>query len=356
MNENRFSIEAKSDADLTGYFAFAAEKAARYYKLLPVLLVICTLFTLIYVHLSDPIYTAEAALTPPKDALLDSSGLQSASGIASITKKLGFGGPSSGNEDLFDQYTRVLRSYRLADTLTERPEFLALAFPDLYDPATKHLRARGAFTGMLSDTVKAFIGLPLGPSAEDDRIFHFLKDNLSISTPHEGSTDISEVSFRFRDRESSQRILEIVLKEADSLMRADKRADIAARIAYLKAQLATTTFEDQRSAIISLLTMQQNTMMVITADHRYASYVVEPPHTPQKATWPDFISVVALIVFVTLALWCAAIFLLSPDNTLLRTFSRERRVFGRTGKRRKSVPQSGPVTPSAQSVRSHSTQ
>jgi hypothetical protein len=278
------------------------------------------------------------------------------SGIASITKKLGFGGPSNANEDLFDQYTRVLRSYRLADVLTGRPEFLALAFPESYDPATGRLRPRGAFMGMVSDSVKAFIGLPLGPSAEDDRIFHFLKDNLSISTPHEGQTDISEVSFRFRDRDSSQRILEIVLKEADSLMRADKKADIAARIAYLKAQLATTTFEDQRSAIISLLTMQQNTMMVITADHRYASYVVEPPHTPQKATWPDLISVVALILFLTFALWSAAIFLLSPHNLLLRTFSRERIVLGRTGKPRKRAPQSGQVPQSSQSARSHLSQ
>jgi hypothetical protein len=339
MNENRFSIEAKSDSDITGYFAYAAQRAVQYYKLLFVLLGVSAVLTLIYVHLSDPLYMAVAALTPPKDALLDAAGLQGASGIASITKKLGIGGgPTNGNEDLFDQYTRVLRSYRLAGALTNRPEFLALAFPKYYDPKTRHLKPRAGFSAMAADGVKAILGLPLVSDSEEDRVFRFLKENLSISTPHEATTDISEISFRYDDRYASQRILDIVLEQADLLMRADRHKDIASRIVYLENQLTKTTFEDQRESIISLLTTQQNTMMVITADHRYASYIVEPPHTPQKPSWPDIPSEAGLIVFLALTFWGGAIFLLPQDNALLRRFSREQKVFARTRRSKRHIP------------------
>jgi hypothetical protein len=98
-------------------------------------------------------------------------------------------------------------------------------------------------------------------------------------------------------------------------MRVDKRKDIEARITYLQQQLQKVTLEDQRTVLASLLGAQQNTMMIIAADHRYASYVVEPPYTPKKPAWPNFLGVVGLIVFLTIVFWGIAI-LFFPEKWL----------------------------------------
>ncbi len=321
--DQRLNAEGEADADLTSYFALAVDRAARYYKLLLVLLGVFFLLVSANMHMATPLYSAVAALTPPKDSLSD-SGTAAAGGITSITRRLGIGAQASGNFDLFDQYTRVLQSYRLAGALAKRPDFLALAFSTSWDPQTKKLKKPTGVTPAIIYGVKNVLGLPIVAASVEDMIYQLLETRLSISTPQGGNTNISEVSLRFDNPVAAQKLLDIILDEADSLMRTDKRRDIAARITYLQDQITKITLDDQRSAMISLLTIQQNTMMMIAADHHYASNVVEPPHAPGKPTWPNFVAVVGLILFLSFGSWGLAIFLLPANGRILARFSRDR--------------------------------
>ena len=319
------------DSDLTGYYAYGLARAKRYYKLLVILIAIAAVLVLAYVHAADPVYRAGAALTPPKDPLLNAAGLagmSTTSNLASIGRRLGLGmggGGAADDSGLFDEYTRVLQSNRLAERLAGSPAFLALAFPRQFDGRTGHLRKREGWLAATATAVKVFLGLLPVTDSDTDRVFKFLTDNLSISSPHDPTTNISEITLRFDDGATATKLLETILVQADTLMRADKRQDIAARIAYLQDQLGKITLEEQRTALISLLTLQQSTMMIIAADHRYASYVVESPYAPQKPAWPTLGSVIGLILFIGVLGWIMAIYAL-PEKWLAR-FASDRQLF-----------------------------
>jgi len=311
------------DSDLRSYFTHAVERALNYYKLLFVMVCVFGVLEIAFVHTAKPTYTAVAAISPPKD-LLSTSSLDGASGISSISRRLGIGGASTMSSQLFDEYTRVLKSYRLANALAQREDFLQLAFPDRWNPQTRQLNlARGPLSSVI-DQVKGGLGLPLSSVSVDDMTYNLLDESLAISVPRDGSTDISEISFRFDDPTAAQKLLDIILATADALVRSDRRQDVTARVTYLQDQLVKVTLGDQKASIISLLMLQQNSMMMIAADHRYASNVVEPPHTPQKPTWPTLSSMIATILFMALVAWCLAIFFLPAQSRILAPFSRDR--------------------------------
>src|SRR6185437_5748911 len=107
------------------------------------------------------------------------------SNLASIGRRLGLGAGGAGAADdsgLFDEYTRVLQSNRLADRLAGNPAFLALAFPRQFDDRTGHLRQREGWVAATAMAVKVFVGLLPVTDSDTDRVFKFLTDNLSISS------------------------------------------------------------------------------------------------------------------------------------------------------------------------------
>ena len=112
MLREQIPVGEATDKDLANYFLFAAARMRRYYRLLPVLLVVYLVVDISYAHLAKPVYTAVAALTPPKNSLTGSSNLSSGS-LGSLTRQLGLGGIAglaSNNAELYDEYTRVLKS------------------------------------------------------------------------------------------------------------------------------------------------------------------------------------------------------------------------------------------------------
>lgn len=139
--------------------------------------------------------------------------------------------------------------------------------------------------------------------------------------PHDATSDIAEISFNFDDPKSAQTLLDIILAEADKIVRSDRRRDVAARISYLQGQLSKITISDQKEAMISLLLLQQNTMMTIEADTRFASNVIEKPYAPLKPVWPSGASIAGMALFLSFVTWALAIFLLPADNKFLLPFA-----------------------------------
>jgi hypothetical protein len=86
---------------------------------------------------------------------------------------------------------------------------------------------------------------------------------------------------------------------------------------------------DERTALISILSNQEQLLTVIQADQRYASTLVVPPYASLKPTSPPPAVVLIMMAAVTsVFVWMAIIFL-SMNNTrigqLIARFKRKLR-------------------------------
>lgn len=314
---NSLEPNLQIDSDLTSYFKYGSDRIKEFYKLFFVLLAFFSVVVVGFAHISNPLYTAVAALTPPEEGLADT-----AKDMAGnfLSRTLGLG-KATGSEELFQQYARILQSYRLAAALRNRQDFLTLAFPEDWDPKIKQVKAPAGPVASIISMTKRMLGLPITSMDVEARIYKILETKLSISMPHDATSDIAEVRFNFDDPKTAQTLLDIILVEADRIVRFDRRRDVAARILYLQNQLSKVTNSDQRQAMISLLLLQQNTMMTIEADTRFASNLVEEPYAPLKPVWPSVASIAGMALFLASVTWALAIFVLPASNKFLLPFS-----------------------------------
>src|SRR6185437_7152502 len=72
-------------------------------------------------------------------------------------------------------------------------------------------------------------------------------------------------------------VLQAVINTADGLIRQGVKNRTAGRIVYLQNALKQTSLQDQREAIISVLSTQEKTRMMSSADKSYAVDAIDPP-------------------------------------------------------------------------------
>jgi hypothetical protein len=234
--------------------------------------------------------------------------------LQSIAKKFRTGGllGAQDGQDPFNEYTVLLTSSRLAKDLASEPHFLQLLFPDQWDSRAMRWRPNNSMMDGLRRTLHRQI--KTAPDADDIAKYleHHLTSTLSLET------GFATVTFDFRDRAEAETILDLLLKDADDLIRADKGRDVAARIAYLTEATRNLSLTDDRQAIIETLAEQQQEMTIIQSDHRYASTLIDPPYAPFRPISPDPFTDVMGAVFTAIAIWGSLIFYAKPNSYAAR--------------------------------------
>ncbi|MGH6876694.1 MAG: hypothetical protein ACREHV_04860, partial [Rhizomicrobium sp.] len=109
-------------------------------------------------------------------------------------------------------------------------------------------------------------------------------------------------------------LLGLVLREADNIIRADKRRDVAARIAYLNAALEHLTLADQKPELIDILSQQEQEMMMIESDRLYASTLIDMPYAPLRPTSPSPIVDSAVAFALACLAWLGMVRLAPADG------------------------------------------
>ncbi|MGD0192707.1 MAG: Wzz/FepE/Etk N-terminal domain-containing protein [Rhizomicrobium sp.] len=274
----------------------------------------------VFVFLVEPVYTATALVGPADNSDqpfgLDAAGL--GSGIGSAVKHLHVGGLlGQNNDDSFNEYVSLLTSTRLASVLVNKDHILPEIFPKDWDAVNKRWYPRDNPVDQAIDAAKRVLKRPVKPAPDVDDLIKFFDQNLNVDLSLE--TSFATVTLKFRDPVEAERILNLVLLEADNIIREDKRRDVSARIAYLNMALERLTLADQKPAMIDVLSQQQQEMMMIESDHRYASTLIDQAHAPLKPTSP----VPTLDAAIAFGLSCLAWFglvRLAPESGQWRRF------------------------------------
>jgi len=269
-----------------------------YYLLLVLLVALALALAFLFVAVKQPVYTATAVVGPAdnSDQPFGQDLGSAVSGLGGIAKHLHVGGAlgQQGLDDKFDEYSSLLTSNRLAQVLIRKNRFLPEIFSDAWDPVHRTWLSHDDVIHRSIDDLKSLLHRPVKAAPDQDDLVKYFKDNLIVDPSLD--TSFATVSLRFRDPGAAERLLGIILLEADNIIRQDKRRDVSARIAFLNTALEHLSLADQKPQLIDILSDQEQEMMMIESDHRYASTLIDTPHASLKPSSPSPVSdtVVAL--------------------------------------------------------------
>jgi hypothetical protein len=299
-----------------------------YYLLLAVLLVVFLTAGVSILVLTPPVYTATAIVGPADNSDqpfgLDAAG--AGGGVGGIAKHLHVGGLlGQTGDDTFNEYTSLLTSTRLAWVLVSKDHILPEMYPLRWDAANKRWYPRDTLYDRVADVAKAMLRRPVKPGPDVDDLVKSFDTKLTVDISLE--TSFATVTFKSGSPTGAERILNLILQEADNIIRQDKKRDVSARIGYLNSALENLTNADQKPAMIDILSEQQQEMMMVAADHRYASVLIDPPHSPLVPTSPVPVLYAAIAFVLACIAWLGAVRLTPPAGRrrwLLESFARPR--------------------------------
>ncbi|MDR3414436.1 MAG: hypothetical protein P4L87_26320 [Formivibrio sp.] len=295
--------------------AFGTDARGRW-RLLFLLATVFVAVSIVLYILAPRTYSASALIGPPEPTTADTLMGTSSSSTNSVARRL-LGGGSATTNDHFQEYLQVLRSVRLANVLMERDHLLQIVYAARWDAQNHRWRPQGGLHVIISK-IKGLIGLPVKDVPDVDDLKLFLDKSLRTSASSVQPTTLLtstassywNVSLTYGDRETAEKILDLVLFEADQIIRDDMRRDVSARLVFLATEMPKVNASDQRDALIATLSGQEQLQMLLQADKRFASTLIDPPYAPSKPTQPGSpIGRIISALFAAFLSWAALIYL-----------------------------------------------
>lgn len=233
------------------------------------------LWSIVGVWTARPTYTATMLVGPPEQTDGDRSISGAISKLSGAASALGISGLGAGDSSLFSKYGSVLESFELASAVLKHDELKPMLFGPTWHPKTRTFERPREIDFQIKDFLKGLLGLPTwappGPvsmRAKLHSLVHLTPDKVK------GFLNISADG---NSPEEALALLEVVYKEADEILRSVAKERAQARIDYLSNALQHTTLQDQRTAMIDVLSMQEQGMMMAAADKTMAIVVIDPP-------------------------------------------------------------------------------
>jgi len=309
-----------------------------YFRLLAAIFAVILTVILLVTIVIGPTYTAVAIIGPPSPSPTGSmmANINASMGANLASRVLG-GATGSISNDPYQEYLQLLPSSRLSKQLITRDHILQTIYYRRWDFEKKQWKSPGPLR-IVINAMKRLLNQPVSYQPGVDDLTNYFKNHLTV-TRSTVNTSFSlvptlssylQVTFDYEDPAQAETLLAKVLLETDDIIREDQRHDVTSRISYIKQKLAEQGLAvDERTALISILSNQEQLLTVIQADQRYASTLVVPPYASLKPTSPPPAVVLIMMAAVTsVFVWMAIIFL-SMNNTrigqLIARFKRKLR-------------------------------
>lgn len=314
-----------SEASNFEYLSVAYEKGKRHGRLLAYLAGIAFLLSIPALWLWPRSYTATATIAPTSGLSSNKSALGGAmSALSALGGKSLLGGNSVSP---FEMYVDILSSKQLARQLVEKDHFLQIIFSAQWDPHANNWRTLNSFQHRVKVSVLGLLGFTVKEHPDVDDLAGFLASHLAVASKESETSPLSAITtlkFTYKDPKLAMQMLNTILSEADSLLRVSRRTDVRARIAYLGGVLPTVTLAEQRQALISLLSSQEEEYTVIEADKRYAFTMLDQPYASSVPTSPVPPLIIAGFLFFSVIVWIVLVLALPETSWILQTASGRR--------------------------------
>lgn len=227
------------------------------------------LAALAYEIVATPRYTATTVLVPAvnrTDVPQLRGGLAALSGLA--------GGKLGGNNvSSMDRFGFLLTSTRLAARQIDRRRILWVLFPERWDPVGRRWKAPD---GMLQDLIggmKQIFGIPPWTAPDVFAVTKVYEKNLAQAKV--GDTELVRLSYSDTDPARAQRVLRWIVDDANEIVRGDAALRARQQSGYLRDRLRTSTIQDYRDTLLSLLAQEEQTIMLSSSQLPFAADTIE---------------------------------------------------------------------------------
>ena len=226
-------------------------------------------------------YESQTVTTVRKTAK-NSGGLSQYSGVASmIGVDLGTSGEDKGKEimELIKSRSFVKHLIEFEDILPsimapksfDRGSNTLIFDKEIYDPDSKVWIREPNINGSIKPTY-----------LEAHRVY--IRDMLDVS--QDKLTGFIKLSIEHQSPVFAGEFLELVLKEANNLMRVKDLKESNEAIQYLKSELANTTYVEIKDSIHSIMESQLETQMLAKIHDEYILTTIETPFIPEQRSSP----------------------------------------------------------------------
>ena len=247
------------------------------------LAVLGLLFAIFSLSGAKPTYTARMVAGPPESA---GSGAGRAGGLGQLGAAASAFGINlgAGDNSYFGRYREVLDSDSLAEALFQRDDLRPIIFGPGWNPETRTFARPEGLSFNTKEFVKGMLGLRTWSSPGPFELRESLKLKMTVTLDQ--LTNLLRISVRGDSPAQAEYLLRSVTKEADELLRRTAKERAAGRIAYLNQALGNTTVQDQREAMVNILSSQQHNLMMASVDRTFAIEVIDPPAASPVPTSP----------------------------------------------------------------------
>ena len=222
------------------------------------------------------------SVTMVRKTAKNSGGLSQYSGVASmIGVELGTSGEDKGKEimELIKSRSFVKHLIEFEDILPsimapksfDRGSNTLIFDKEIYDPDSKVWIREPNINGSIKPTY-----------LEAHRVY--IRDLLSVS--QDKLTGFIKLSIEHQSPVFAGELLELVLKEANNLMRVKDLKESNEAIQYLKSELANTSYVEIKDSIHSIMESQLETQMLAKINDEYILTTIEPPFIPEQRSSP----------------------------------------------------------------------
>jgi hypothetical protein len=265
---------------------------------------VCILLAFAVIRFSTPVYTVTMVVGPRTEGLTKANDL----GIAQ--RLLGAAASQQGAN--FELYTELLVSNEVGRRLHENHHIERRIWSGLWDEKAQKWNTPSGLRATLASGVKAMLGWPQWrpPGAQD--VSEFLERSVIISSTKAGLFNVSSiyrVQIRFRDAQLALDLLNLLHKEADTILRSQRMRELDAAIVYLEAKLRETSIVPAQNALADALALAVRERVLLLGDASYAAIVIDPPAIPKRPSSPQPVLLLAGAVVVGGSLGFALAFL-----------------------------------------------
>ncbi|MDE2164647.1 MAG: hypothetical protein KGJ53_15900 [Alphaproteobacteria bacterium] len=283
-------------------------RAWRMWPILALTMMLAAGLAFFYLQTHSPEYDISMVIGPAAPP-----GQAKASGI-DIGSAASLLGIRTGSGDAYlEQYQELLTSTALATRLDPNGPIYRGLYSSEWSTKDKRWKQPSGILPFVKGIISRAVGAPAWSPPSPARFANDMQASLGFSPV--GRSNMVRVTMRTKDPEFGVKLLTVLDRTADAMLREMVRVRVTAYLGYLNHELPNVQNSENQAALAELVLEQERQLMSLNASSiSFGTQLVEPPSVPYRAVGIRPLPMMALSLILGLAMGLALIYFVPAEN------------------------------------------